>query len=600
VAEYTIGMDALSTAAIDLVRKTWTHFVKNRVWPEKKGIVVELDEHGHDFEQFLHEISGISVQTDENGIERVVLNFDALVALPEGRDLFDPLPALIAAAVRKFSQHPSWADRHDPDTTLTFEEVVAAWGGDQQAALQAGVLMKAHAPAGISPSFNAAATAYTITPGVEVLRYRDATTLVDVLALHDYGLRTPPSEEERKRLVNIVFSQMREEGDWPNPIGAAIAIKHLGFVPDLVNALHAATPKIVHQDFRHFPTDRIELLLWSVTKLDDADYWKANLPRFVRAMYEAWKDAPGAYKPLSAVAQSAGLAIGDAVALALLTEHEPWARYQMRVASLKPSDWNLSADEKIRYLKDCATWDDYVRIRMEKWAGWPDGFGLPDSAAKPSAGALPNNSGEDQVPLALDNSGGLSGDSDVPGIFFGIPRRTAPLARAPIDPVVKRRDERRGRRTRDQFEFDVAVSFAGEHRKFVERVVRAMKKLGISVFYDYDQQHDLWGEDLFVYLDHIYRKKARFCLLFASSLHAKKRWTTHERKSAQARAFKSRKGYLLPVRMDDAPVPGLLETTGYLDARKMKPSEIAAQVRLKLAVRKRKATRKRQKKKSGT
>jgi hypothetical protein len=40
-----------------------------------------------------------------------------------------------------------------------------------------------------------------------------------------------------------------------------------------------------------------------------------------------------------------------------------------------------------------------------------------------------------------------------------------------------------------------------------------------------------------------------------------------ERESAQARALKQKQEYILPVRSDDTPVPGLNSTVGYIDLR---------------------------------
>jgi hypothetical protein len=54
-----------------------------------------------------------------------------------------------------------------------------------------------------------------------------------------------------------------------------------------------------------------------------------------------------------------------------------------------------------------------------------------------------------------------------------------------------------------------------------------------------------------------------------------KLWTSHERQSAQARAFESAGEYVLPVRFDDTEIPGVRPTTGYLDLRKMSPDELA-------------------------
>ena len=47
----------------------------------------------------------------------------------------------------------------------------------------------------------------------------------------------------------------------------------------------------------------------------------------------------------------------------------------------------------------------------------------------------------------------------------------------------------------DTYEFDVAVSFAGEDREFVEEVVAQLKQAGLRVFYDSDYVAEMWGEE---------------------------------------------------------------------------------------------------------
>jgi len=119
------------------------------------------------------------------------------------------------------------------------------------------------------------------------------------------------------------------------------------------------------------------------------------------------------------------------------------------------------------------------------------------------------------------------------------------------------------------YEFDVAVSFAGEDREFVEAVVSGLKDGGLRVFYDSDYFSDIWGEDLIEYLDTVYRVKARFAVLFISRFYAEKMWTRHERRSALARALEQSTAYVLPIRLDSSSLPGLQPTIGYLDARRV-------------------------------
>jgi hypothetical protein len=120
-----------------------------------------------------------------------------------------------------------------------------------------------------------------------------------------------------------------------------------------------------------------------------------------------------------------------------------------------------------------------------------------------------------------------------------------------------------------QYEFDVAVSFAGEDREFVEEIVTRLKEAGKRVYYDTDYQAAMWGEDLVEYLDSVYRLKARYSIIFISRFYDEKMWTRLERRSAWARALQERAAYVLPVRLDDQPIAGLSPTIGYLDARVM-------------------------------
>ena len=128
------------------------------------------------------------------------------------------------------------------------------------------------------------------------------------------------------------------------------------------------------------------------------------------------------------------------------------------------------------------------------------------------------------------------------------------------------------------FEYDVCLSFAGEDRTYVRRVANHLKSKGIRIFYDEYEQVDMWGKDLYVHLDDIYRNTAKYCVLFASKHYAKKVWTNHERQSAQARAIEQHSEYILPAKFDDTPIPGLRPTVGYIDIRKLAPEKLAEMI----------------------
>ena len=54
-------------------------------------------------------------------------------------------------------------------------------------------------------------------------------------------------------------------------------------------------------------------------------------------------------------------------------------------------------------------------------------------------------------------------------------------------------DSGAGSDTPPRWRWDVALSFAGAQRDYVEQVAQALKARGLSCFYDADEEIDLWG-----------------------------------------------------------------------------------------------------------
>jgi hypothetical protein len=116
-----------------------------------------------------------------------------------------------------------------------------------------------------------------------------------------------------------------------------------------------------------------------------------------------------------------------------------------------------------------------------------------------------------------------------------------------------------------EYKYDIALSFAGEDREVAESLANSLKYNKIRVFYDDFEQSELWGKNLYEHLSKVYNESARFCIMIISKHYASKTWTTLERQNAQARAFREQQEYLLPIRLDDTKIPGLLETVGYIN-----------------------------------
>jgi hypothetical protein len=57
-------------------------------------------------------------------------------------------------------------------------------------------------------------------------------------------------------------------------------------------------------------------------------------------------------------------------------------------------------------------------------------------------------------------------------------------------------------------EFEVALSFAGEDRAYVERVADKLRDIGLRVFYDKYESVTLWGKNLYDHLRVVYTDRA--------------------------------------------------------------------------------------------
>ena len=129
--------------------------------------------------------------------------------------------------------------------------------------------------------------------------------------------------------------------------------------------------------------------------------------------------------------------------------------------------------------------------------------------------------------------------------------------------------------------YDVSLSFAGEDREYVESVAAALRAANVSVFYDAYEEVALWGRDLYQHLDHVY-STSHFCVIFVSEAYARKLWTRHELRSAQARALTEQREYILPARFDATEIPGLPTTIAYVDLSTKTPAEFAQLIVRKL------------------
>lgn len=124
-------------------------------------------------------------------------------------------------------------------------------------------------------------------------------------------------------------------------------------------------------------------------------------------------------------------------------------------------------------------------------------------------------------------------------------------------------DKARLQEDESEFNYDIALSYAREDENQVDQVANLLLKNNVKVFYDKFEQANLWGKDLHAYLTDVYMR-AKYCVMFLSQNYARSRWTNLERRAAQSSAFQMNRDFILPVRLDDTEISGILPTTSFV------------------------------------
>ena len=132
------------------------------------------------------------------------------------------------------------------------------------------------------------------------------------------------------------------------------------------------------------------------------------------------------------------------------------------------------------------------------------------------------------------------------------------------------------------YEYDVALSFAGEDREVVEEIAMELKNNDISVFYDEFQKANLWGKKLSHHFKETYGTKTRFVIVFISKHYALKDWTDFEFSIARKEAKTRKSEFILPIRIDDTNIVGLHNDVAYLDLNRENVKSIVETISEKL------------------
>jgi hypothetical protein len=118
-------------------------------------------------------------------------------------------------------------------------------------------------------------------------------------------------------------------------------------------------------------------------------------------------------------------------------------------------------------------------------------------------------------------------------------------------------------------EYDVALSYAGEDRGYVDKVADYLRKSNLHVLHDNFEENDPRGGDLFDRLENIYREKAKYCVMFLPKPDMKTGGQDHEDIYAE---------HILPVLLDDTVDASAEQSSNYINGNEYSPEELAEMI----------------------
>ncbi len=132
--------------------------------------------------------------------------------------------------------------------------------------------------------------------------------------------------------------------------------------------------------------------------------------------------------------------------------------------------------------------------------------------------------------------------------------------------------------------YEVALSFSGAQREYVEEVARHLYARGVGVFYDGFNTVELWGSDGGDVFRSVFSRQAAHVVMFISKDYATGYWTSLERRATFSKWSYVRREHVIPVRFDDTDLAELNPDALYLRAEEKTPAELAILILRKCGV----------------
>ena len=135
-------------------------------------------------------------------------------------------------------------------------------------------------------------------------------------------------------------------------------------------------------------------------------------------------------------------------------------------------------------------------------------------------------------------------------------------------------------------EFDVALSFPGEFRDYIEEIVKKLERdIGPnSYFYDNNYLEQLARPSLDDLLQDIYKKRSKLVVVFLCENYQNKEWCGIEFRAIKEIIMKKQYQKIMYVKMDDGEIQGVLKIDGYIDGQKHSPTEIVEFIKKRISL----------------
>jgi len=135
-------------------------------------------------------------------------------------------------------------------------------------------------------------------------------------------------------------------------------------------------------------------------------------------------------------------------------------------------------------------------------------------------------------------------------------------------------------------EFDIAISFPGEHRAYVEALVEALIKeheiKPEKIFYDDFYKPFLAIPSSDIPLQDIYRNRSKLIVTFLCEKYQEKEWCGLEARAIRDLIKEQNNNRIMLIRMDNGEVDGFFGIDGWIDARKYDSTKMAGFIHQRL------------------